>query len=72
MREDAPMKMSILATNDTDRTVSVSIDGKLYEYWLTGDHKKFIQELNKLLLVGAHGKALSLLKRRAYKCDKLG
>lgn len=66
------MQLTILTVNDTDRTITVSIDGMVYEYWTKdGDFKQLVSKLKKFIVVGACGRALNLLKGRSYKFDKI-
>lgn len=59
-----------LGTNNTDRTVTVAVNGSKYEYWVRGNFE-FVERRFRLLERKAPGKALNYIKKNASRCDKL-
>ena len=65
------MKLSILAINNTDRTITVHVDNNIYEYWITQNFEGVLANVRALSFAGADGKALTVLKKSSHKCDKI-
>lgn len=71
--EDIAKKLNfhILGSNDTDRTITASVNGKRYEYHMgDGDHQskyRTAKEMHKK----SPGRALNWIKQRAKKFEKL-
>lgn len=65
-------KLDLCALNDTDRTVTVAVDGVRYEYWLGDRYWDTTARVKRYLRRGRRGQALNFLKARAVKTDRLG
>ena len=61
----------LLATNEQDYTITVAIDGVRYEYWISGDFNTVLRQARMGLRHGAGGTIINLLKRRAYRVDRI-
>lgn len=61
----------LLATDTTDNTITVALDGVKYEYWIRGDFVGVVRQFRRLMFSGANGKAINLLKSHSYKTDRL-
>lgn len=65
------MKLSLLATNNTDRTITVLVDGVKYEYWFGDDYESVLAKARKFQLKQAYGRSINLLKTRATRYSNL-
>ncbi len=65
------MKMAVVATNNTDKTLTVMVDDQRYEYWLAGDFEGIERKVRTYLKNNADGRALNLLKRVASRYDRV-
>lgn len=65
-------KIALLATNKLDYSITVSIDGEIYEYFIKdGDLDALSRQLATLIKANADGKAINLLKSRSSRYVKL-
>ena len=65
------MRLLLHARNDTDRTITASVDGVRYEYWFRGDHRFFYNVAEFMLRKGIDAVALNYLKHRSYRTERL-
>jgi hypothetical protein len=61
--------LTLLATDDLDKTILVTVDGTRYEYWIRGNYDGIKRLVVQKLRRKAYGQALNLLKSNAWKVN---
>jgi hypothetical protein len=62
--------VTLLGSNNEDRTLTVRVDGKTYEYYFRGDVNQVMRDF-KVILSKSPGKALNWIKDKAYKEEEV-
>lgn len=63
----AVTSLTIIGSNDLDRTIEVAIDGVRYEYWFHGEVP--LPTLRKIMKHSA-GRAIQYLRKSSYKVTR--
>jgi hypothetical protein len=63
--------LETISTNNTDRIITVAINGKRYEYEFQDAFESVLAVYNGLMKSNQYGKALTALKAHATKVTKV-